>query len=282
MFTDTSIFTIEPGQIIGYTDSGKPIHVVAGGSEPLYDGTGEGQQGTGGDGNPAWQPFLEAVPQEYHEKVTPLLQEWDKNVNNRFEKVHSDYADFKPFKDNGVTRAQLEQGLNLLNAISADPLQVYKAMKEAYKFEDDTAPAGQGQQEPKVDEEPWKKGYEELRTNYETVAKVLVAKQEAEENARQDKILADEFDRLKTAYGSYDEEWVLAKLMVDPRKTPEAAVKEFKAWESQQQARFGPKPLFITGNGGVPSGNVDPRKLNDRQTRDLVAEMLQHAQRQQD
>lgn len=282
MTNEMSIFTIEPGQIIGYTDSGKPIPVVAGGSEPLYDGTGEGQQGAEG-GNPAWQPFLEAVPQEYHAKVTPLLQEWDKNVNNRFEKVHSEYADFKDFKENGVNRQHLEQGLNLLNALQADPFQVWKAMKEAYNFELESATAGQGQQEPKVDDEPWKKDYEELKSNYETVAKVLVAKQEAEENARQDQILSDEMSRLRKQYGDYDEEWVLAKLMVNPKNTPEDAVKAYKTWESQQQARFGPKPLFISGNGGVPgANNFDPRKAKDKDVNSYVAEMLQHAQRQQD
>jgi len=252
------------------------------GDEIFYTDGGEGQQGAEG-GNPAWQPFLEAVPQEYHAKVTPLLQEWDSNVNKRFEKVHSDYADYKDFKENGVNRAQLEQGLNLLNAISADPLQVYKAMKEAYKFEEDAPPSGQGQQEPKVDDEPWKKGYEELRQNYETVAKVLVAKQEAEENARQDQLLATEMSDLRKKYGDYDEEWVLAKLMVNPKNTPEMAVKAYKDWEAQQQARFGPKPLFISGNGAVPgANNFDPRKAKDKDVNSYVAEMLMHSQRQQD
>lgn len=247
--------------------------------EEMY-GEGQQEQGDGG-GNPAWQGFLDVIPQELHPKVTPVLKDWDTKVNQRFEKVHSDYADFKPFKDNGVTRQQLEQGLNLLNAISVNPHEVYKAMREAYRFEDEVAPVGQGQQE-QVDDEPWKKQYEQLQSNYETIARILLSDREAKESAHQDELLNQELTQLRNKYGDYDEEWVLAKLMVNPKTQPEEAVKAYKTWESAQQARFGPKPLFMTGHGGVPSGDINTRKMSEKDVKALIAERLMHAQRQQD
>lgn len=250
--------------------------------DDLYGGDQGNSSVEGGQGNPAWGEFLEVVPQELHPKVTPLLQKWDEGVQHRFEKVHSDYADYKDFKQNGVTRQQLEQGLNILNAISADPEMVWKAMKEAYKFEVEPAGTGQGQKEPEIQDEPWKKQYEDLNTKFETVAKFMLSKQEQEEAAREDHALETELTRLGQTHGKFDEEWVLAKLMVNPKLTPEAAVKAYKTWESQQMQRFGPKPLFMGGNGSLPSTNIDPRKLPDKDVNSLVAEMLQASQRQQD
>lgn len=276
---DYSIHTMDAQTVIGYRNDGRPIYLVAGGSEPLYDGDdGVRPQGEGGGGNPAWGEFLGAVPQEYHDKVTPILEKWDQGVNSRFDKVHSEYADFKGFKDNGITRQQLEQGLNLLNAISADPLEVWKAMKEAYKFED-SAPAGQGQQEPKVEDEPWKGQYEGLKTQLDTVSRILLERHRADEAAQADAALEKELTSLKGKYGAFDEEFVLAKLTVNPRTTPEDAVKAYKEWESKQQARFGPKPLFMgSGHGGLPSNMPDVRKLTDKGTKDLVADMLRASQ----
>lgn len=253
---------------------------LAGGFDGLYDGTQGGQQGTTDAANPAWAPFFEVVPQELHHKVQPLLKDWDQKVNDRFAKVHSDYADFKGFRDNGITRQQLEQGLNLLNAISSDPHEVYKAMREAYKFQDD-APAGQGQQEPKVEEEPWKQSYESVRQQLDTVSNILLAQRQAEEQSRSDAALDKELADLRKTHGDFDEEYVLSKLVANPRTTPEMAVRAYKDWESKQMARFGPKPLFMgNGHGGLPSTGVDPRKLPEKDTRDLVAEMLQHAAQQ--
>lgn len=247
---------------------------VAGGLESLYDSDQGGQQGAGG-GNPAWGEFLTEVPQEYHSKVTPILQKWDQGVNERFNKVHSEYADFKPFKENGVTKQQLEQGLNLLNAISANPLEVWKAMKEAYKFEEE-ATSEQGQQEPKVvEDEPWKTQYEGLKSQLDIVSRILVNQREAEESAKADAALEKELETLKGKYGAFDEEFVLSKLVTNPKATPEDAVKAYKEWEAKQQARFGPKPLFMgNGHGGLPSQMPDARKLSDKGTRDLVADML--------
>lgn len=270
-----SIHSIEPDHIIGYRADGRPIRVVAGGSEPLYDGdTGGAPQGTDQGGNPAWGEFLNVVPQEYHAQVTPILQKWDSGVNDRFNKVHSDYADFKGFKDNGITKQQLEQGLNLLNAISADPLEVWKAMKEAYKFEEE-APTGQGQQEPKVEEEPWKQQYDSVKNQLDTVSRIILQQRQAEEAAKADAALDKELSDLKTKYGAFDEEFVLSKLMVNPKTSAEEAVKAYKEWESRQQARFGPKPLFMgNGHGGLPSQMPNVKSLSDKGTRDLVADML--------
>src|SRR4051812_16507541 len=92
---------------------------------------GEQQQGN----NPAWNEFLEVVPQELHQKVTPLLSKWDSGVQDMVQKVHSQYEPYKQFKDKGIAAEDLQSGIQILNALQNDPENTFKAIKAYYGFD---------------------------------------------------------------------------------------------------------------------------------------------------
>lgn len=285
----TSIHDIEPGHIIGYLDSGKPVRVVAGGSEPLYgegeqDGSnagGEGQQGV--EGNPAWSEFLGVVPQELHHQITPILKKWDDGVNERFNKVHSDYAAYKPFKESGVDAQILNQGLQIYNALQTDPRKVFEALTGAYPdlLEGLQQQSGQGQQEPTA-EDLLQKRLDAFDAQQKQMAELMIAQHRAEEAKRADEQLEAEFQEMRKKYGDYDMEWVVSKLQVNPKMTVEAAVKSYVDWEAGMRAKYAPKPLFMGGgSSGLPGSAPDVKKLSDADTNKYVAEILRLSQQSQ-
>lgn len=259
---------------------------LAGGSDALYDGSqagGGGQQGSE-QGNPAWGEFLNVVPQELHHQITPLLKKWDDGVNERFNKVHSDYAAFKPFKDSGVDPAVLQQGYQIHQALQTDPKRVFEALVGAYPdlLEGMQQQSGQGQQEPTA-EEVLQKRLDAMDAQQRQIAEVMIAQHRAEEVARADALLETEFADMRKKHGPFDEEWVLSKLQVNPKMSVEAAVQSYHQFESGIRAKYAPKPLFMGGgSSGLPGSAPDVRKLSDAQTTNYVAEILrQHHAAQQ-
>jgi len=79
-------------------------------------------------GNPAWQGILDKVPAVLHDQLRPALEEWDKGVNERFSKVHSQYAAYKPFMDAGVQPDQLQQAHQIWNMLNNDPRALYEQL----------------------------------------------------------------------------------------------------------------------------------------------------------
>lgn len=247
-----------------------------GGDNGGYTGDGGEPQG---NGNPAWQPFLEAVPQEYHAKVTPLLQEWDKGVNDRFQKVHSEYEPWKPIIGAAGDPQTAQYALNLLDAMYNNPEVIYEALKSKYNFDGNGKPPeqgngnGQGQGEPT--QEPWEARYNQLQGQQAQIAEYLLNQRRAEMEAQQDALLDRELASLKQKYGDYNEQYVLA--LMQGGVSAEDAVKKFHEFQEETAKNYRPKPLIMGGGGQYPGGNFNPAKASDGQVSDLVVQMLQSA-----
>jgi hypothetical protein len=242
-------------------------------------GQQQGTEGNGSVGNPAWNEFLQVVPQELHGQVTPILEKWDKGVQDRFQKVHSEYEPWKGIIDTGASPDEVNWALNLLNAVNTNPELVYRALKENYKFDDQPAEGsntGQGQNEPNQDD-PYAARFAEIERQNQIMAQTLLAQREAEMQAQQDAELDKELTGLRKKYGDFDEDYVLGKMFNG--MTGENAVKAFVEMRDRLMAQ-GPKPLIMGGGGGIPGNNTDVRKLDDSGTKNLVAQMLQAAAQQ--
>jgi len=239
---------------------------------------GAGNVGGGSGGNPAWGEFLEVIPSELHEKVTPLLQKWDQGVNQRFDKVHSEYAPYKQYMEAGYTPDHINMALNILNTIQEDPQYVWKSLGEYHKFgtepEGQGAPAGQGQGEPEGQEfkDP---RYDELAQQHQTLAEFVLQQKQEAQAAQEDAALDAELSGLRKQYGDFDEKYVMSQMLYG-NMTGEQAVQAFQDM-AQRLASQGPKPFsFLGGNsGGVPGTNTDVRKMSDAQARDAAVQMLQ-------
>lgn len=252
-----------------------------GGDNGGYTGGGEEQQGgSGTGGNPAWSTVLNEIPQEYHAKLTPHLQEWDKGVNDRFQKVHSEYEPWKPIIGAAGDPQTAQFALNLLDAMYNNPQAVYDALKSKYNFDaavEGSAPQangnGQGQGEPT--QEPWEARYNQLQQQNAQIAEYLYNKQRIELEAQQDAALDQELNGLRQKYGDFHEPYVLA--LMQGGKTAEQAVQDFQKFQEETAKNYQPKPLIMGSGGGFPGGNFNPAKASDGQVNDIVVQMLQAA-----
>lgn len=238
---------------------------------------GQEQQGTGG--HPAWQPFLEAVPQELHSKITPLLQDWDKGVNDRFQKVHSEYAPWKPIIAAAGDPDNARFALNLLETMQSNPQVIYDALKQKYQFDAEEASKGagngQGQGEPNNQDNPWESKYNQLEQQQVRIAEFLLGQRQAELEKEQDQQLDRELSALKAKHGEFHEPYVLS--LMQAGKTAEQAVLDFKNFQEQTAKSYAPKPLIMGGGGGAPGEHFNPAKASDSQVNDVVQQMLKAA-----
>lgn len=245
-------------------------------------GTGDGTQSSGI--NPSWNEYLQEVPQEFHDKITPAFQKWDQGVQERFNKVHQEYEPYKAYKpiiDAGIDAETATFALKLLNTMNEDPRTVYEALGNYYKL---TGSTGQGQEnEPNGtnNEDPYAGRFAELERQNQIMAATLVGNREKELAAQADAQLDIELNEARKKFGEFDEKFVLGYM--GSGYSTEDAVKAYIEFRDAERAKFGAKPLIMGSGGGIPQfNNTDVRKLSDGQTRDLVVQMLAHAKAERD
>lgn len=259
--------------------------------------SGSGSQSEGGN-NPAWSPFLEAIPEDVHEKVIPVLREWDSNYQNGVQKVHSEYEPYKFLKDGGIAADDVRMAMGIMEAIQNNPRDVYDSLASSFGYnsvdqnagnvgagtgtgEANSSGQGSSGQSPQGFEMPpeVKAQLERLQTGHDTMAQIILAEQKKQEEANQDKALRDEMEQLKSKHGNFDEHYVYSQMLNGA--SPEEAVGAYKALVEQivTENRRPPAPrLLASGNGGVPgSGKIDVRKLSNQDTSALVAKYLADA-----
>lgn len=202
--------------------------------------------------NPAWNEFLDAIPADYHEAVTPVLKKWDSGVNERFQKIHNEYADYKPFKENGYTSEQLDFAIGLAKALQEQPDEVWKALGEYHGYFD----ADDDDQE---DVEDYNEGYSDprlasLEEGYNLLAEAFIQQETAKQQALEDEALDNELDSLRDKYGDFDEEYVLTQ-MVAREVSAEDAVKIYHSHlDKVLSSNNRPKAprVFSSSGGGIP------------------------------
>jgi hypothetical protein len=76
--------------------------------------------------HPAHEKLLAELPEAWHAKVAPHLQEQDKYFQQQLEK----YTPFKDYVEQGVSPDLILGGLNLARAIESNPQEVYASLKD--------------------------------------------------------------------------------------------------------------------------------------------------------
>lgn len=77
--------------------------------------------------HPAHEKLLAEIPEAWHQKVIPFLQEQDKAYQQQLEK----YTPYKEFVENQVDPNYLSQSVQLAKAISEDPLTIHNNLTAA-------------------------------------------------------------------------------------------------------------------------------------------------------
>jgi hypothetical protein len=261
-------------------------------SEPVQGDNSPSEGNTPGP-NPAWNEVLELLPEQFHPVVTPKFQAWDQAAQSRIESVNSQLKNFEPYQrfvEHGISDTELEQGLRLMYEINNNPENVWKALQEAYKFGGDgnnaaiPNPNGEGNGE-EDDDPPIGVDPETINQQGEllqAVAQIVLNDAQSKQAAKADEELDAELNALKEKIGDYDERYVLS--LMQTGMSAEDAGNAFVALKQSfaQSQPFAPSVLGSSGGGaGLPSNAVDPTKLSGKETRNLVAQMLEQAAKQQ-
>lgn len=244
--------------------------------------SGQEQQG----GNPAWNDVLGIIPQELHSQITPHFQKWDKGVQDMVGKVHQEYEPWKSvIKTSDPETTQF--AIQLLGALESDPKSVYKAIQDHYKDQlgeliQPTPGQGQGEPNKELEDKPWLNDLQELRQQNEMLTRAFTSQHTAQQNAAADQALDEELKAAQKSHGDFDEDQVLA-LMSSKKLSASDAV---TAWKqsvqnyAEKMGFAGPKPFFMGGGSNVPGTNVDLKKASDKETKDVVIQMLAAAAQQ--
>jgi hypothetical protein len=232
--------------------------------------------------NPAWQPFLNEIPRELHQKVMPHLQQWDKGVNDRFQQVHSEYEPWKRFQQAGLDPDNIEQAWGVYQTMNNNPAEFGRVYMN-WLAEQGIELPGQGQtgqqlgQEEDID--PNQQRIDQLSQQQELIAQVLLQRQQEESIQQEDAQLAQEFDQLHQKFSQergldFDENWVLSRLMADPSQDPEDVIGEYYDFVNnlltQQQRPVAPRLL---GSGGsMPTQRPNVGQMTESQVKQYAME----------
>lgn len=236
-------------------------------------------QGTPG-GHPAFQEVYNVLPQEFHEKVSPVLKQWEQNVNQRFEQVHSKYGPWDNFIKQGVDPEQVGWAVNMLNMLEQNPREVYDRIGQYYQFngqqqqpQDPTNGQGQPNQQLQNDD-PYAERFTATERQLRLMTDYLVQQREQQAQAEADRWLDEQMQAAEKKYGKFDDKFVAAQMAGGA--TIDEAVQAFQQLRTQWGAP--PPPPLITGaGGGIANMNTDVRKMNDQDTHNLAVQMVQSA-----
>jgi hypothetical protein len=255
------------------------------------------------NGHPAWAPILESVPSQFHEALRPKLEEWDTGVQQRFQKVHSDYEDWRTFRDAGVKPEQVNTALGFVQALEANPTEVLEALQTYYKQQGIIQEAATGiQQQSQQQGQPVLNGngdqQEELdpriaaklsalEQQNTTLAQVLLRQQEQEAAKIEDQKLDQELAKLHKAmtkeYGfDFNDRALLGYAKGFGVDIGEAAKLYYQDAVQLRQSARPPAPSLLGSGGNLPSNQVSLAGKTQEELNAIAVERLRQYRQQSD
>lgn len=252
--------------------------------------------------NPAWNDLIQTIPTQFVPQVTPILQKWDRGVQDRFQTVQSTYAPFKSFIDEGVKPEELQAARALMQALEADPRSFYDRMGDYYAeqwgldqgqgsddannddYSLDDLDDGQG---PEIDLEnnPYLRQMKEQQDVLTQVVTQQYQQQQAEMQAKVDaqaeQEVASEIAQIEQKYGPLDKDkadFIFGRAINNEGLTLMQAADQFFAIAGGAQ-RAASTPVIMSPGGGTPAPNTNVAELNGQDRRSLVASILEQAHR---
>lgn len=207
--------------------------------------------------HPAHEKLLAELPEAWHAKVTPHLQEWDRNVQQQLEK----FSPYKQFVDDGVDPDYLNKSVQLAQAIAEDPVSVHgnltkalmdqgllrkEAEEQASEIIEETAEEN-GLYEEDIPESI-KKQMEAQKAELDAIKGQMSEQELARQTDVELKAINSEFDDLKSKYEvNPAQEQAIIELM-------EAGIARGEMMNVYQAAK---KLVEITGTGFKKAGQAD-------------------------
>lgn len=260
----------------------------------------QGQQPTDNQGhgqqeeiklNPAWSTVLDKLPSQFHNMITPDLKQWDRNYNEGIQKVHSQYAAWKPFIDQQIDPEEINNSLLIYNALNENPQNLIQQLIDYYKYELPQQ-GGQGQgdsQQQEIEDEgiPYDvtqhPEFQRMAKLVELLGQNTLQQNEALQQQQAEETLEQEFAQAREKHGDFDDTWV-AQMMYAQGVDIDTAVQAYQGHIQQAIQNYRSPgqnaPVLMGGGGGLPSQQTPVGQMTDAQRKKLVAETLARAAQQ--
>lgn len=239
--------------------------------------------------NPAWTPFLQSVPDAFHERLKPHLKTWDDNyrgLESKYQELEGKYQPYQAYE--GVDPQALSYGLNLLQQLQQNPLELHRLLTEHVRqqglLQDQQTP---GQEEVGLDKDPYLVQLEQrqaaLDQRQQQMDQYVQEQQYNQSVEGYQKQIDKQIQDLVGKYGEVvDVQDVLGRMFNQVSQgqnlNAEAAFDEQKQvfqrmWSRQNQGR--PAPTIIPPTGTIaPSGDKPVDKMNDEERQAHLVQML--------
>lgn len=231
------------------------------GDMPLVEGLG-----------PEWNEFVSAIPEDRRAELGPRLKERVSSYESRLET-------YKPWEDlqrSGITPEYASTALGVYSMIENDPRKVYEAIGNHLGV----SPAQAQQVVEEIEENGTDAEIANLKKQVETMAQITIAQRQQENQSKlaqeQDAKLDAELKGIQKKYGDDVPEDEIIMRMLHKNMTAEEAYTEYSSRVSELRKRT-PAPMIMGGGGNIPSRAVDVTKLDNKGTKNIVAQMLAHA-----
>jgi len=236
------------------------------GDLPLIEGLG-----------PEWNEFVSAFPEDQRSTLGPKLKDHVSSITSEYEPLKQ-WADFQKA---GVTPDQASMALNIFEVIEKNPREVYDALANHLGIS--KAEAKEVVKEIQNDDSGDSR-IETLKNQVDTLTQIALAQRnmtaKEQEDADAEAWLDEQLGTIKQKYGdSIDENQIIMR-MAHAGMTVEEAYQDWSNMVAQIR-KTREAPVLMGSGGNIPTNRaIDPKKLDSKATKDIVRQMLDHANAQ--
>lgn len=238
------------------------VHPNPPGDIPLYEGLGS-----------EWNDILSGFPEDKRSEYAPKLKE-------RLSSVESAYEPLKQWEDlqkSGINPEQVGVALNLQSILEHNPREVYDTIAKYLNITPQQAEQVVEELEEADGTDP---RIAQLQQQVDTLAQIALAQRnmttKQKEEAEQDALIDKELSNLRKKYGDNIPEDEILMRMSHKNLTAEQAYQDYESHASSIR-KTRPSPLLMGNGGAIPNNKIDVTKLNRKDTKSVVAQMLESA-----
>lgn len=256
----------------------------------LEQPSGDGQD-QGGDAG-QYAGYLKDVPEQFHGQLLDGFKRTDQYWQGKVSEAQSRYAPWEPltqrYEPQYVTSAA-----TILDEIQRNPTEVLPWLAEQFGVNfGASAQQGASQQAQGAGDQgqsDWTANLppelvdklsrlDQLEQIATLTGQTVLEQQQQQQLNEELALFDDHLKTLRSKYGDFDEEWVLTRI-ANRNELPEDAVKAYQSFVQETVARAQQQrvPRLLSANGGMPSNQIDPLKLGQKDTRNYIADLINQA-----
>jgi DNA-binding protein H-NS len=225
-------------------------------------------------------PLIEGLGSEWNEFVSAFPEDKRNELGSKFKERVSEYESLKGWEDfqkSGITPEHAGTALNLYSIIENNPQQVYETIGKALGITPEQAEDIVEEVESGDPDDP---RIATMQQQIDTLTQIALAERQMTTQEKQakeaDMAVENDIQNLKKKYGdSFPEDEIIMRMLYKDMDA-EAAYKEYSDHAEGIRARR-PAPYVMGSGGHVPDRSIDVKSLDNKGTKNLVAQMLEHA-----